>query len=139
MTKFLERLKQGMAEKNITAVDLSKETGIERVTISSYLNNEKYPSLEDVEKIAKAIGENPAWLLGWGGGKKVSLPVNLINTVIATVITLAWLAAVIFSLESSFCNIILATPIAIMMFFKLKNMDLKKKTTEFVKEIKKSE
>ena len=42
MTKFLERLKQGMAEKNITAVDLSKETGIERVTISSYLNNEKY-------------------------------------------------------------------------------------------------
>ena len=139
MTKFLERLKQGMAEKNITAVDLSKETGIERVTISSYLNNEKYPSLEDVEKIAKAIGENPAWLLGWGGGKKFSLPVNLVNTVIAVVFTLAWLAAVIFSLESSFCNIILATPIAIMMFFKLKNIDLQKKTTEFVKEIKKGE
>ncbi|WP_236629361.1 MULTISPECIES: helix-turn-helix domain-containing protein [Lactobacillus] len=46
-------------------VDLSKLSGISTRSLEWYVKQERQPSLERVEKLAKALEVSPAWLVSW--------------------------------------------------------------------------
>lgn len=56
------RIKEIMAEKNITSVWLANNIGVTKATISNLINDKTMPSLETLEKIADAL-EVPMWEL----------------------------------------------------------------------------
>lgn len=47
---------QTRAEKGITLVELAEQTGISKSALSNYENNKRYPNMEQIELIAKALG-----------------------------------------------------------------------------------
>lgn len=56
------RIKEIMAEKNITSVWLANNIGVTKATISNLINDKTMPSLETLEKIADAL-KVPMWEL----------------------------------------------------------------------------
>lgn len=64
MNSFSDRLNKAMIEKNIKQSELAEKTGITKGAISQYLKGEYIPKQVNTYKIAKALGINPAWLMG---------------------------------------------------------------------------
>lgn len=64
MENFPDRLKKAMQLRGFRQIDLSSKTGIERGTISNYINGKYKPKAKNVIIIAKALGVNSPWLLG---------------------------------------------------------------------------
>ncbi|WP_342769185.1 helix-turn-helix transcriptional regulator [Lactobacillus xujianguonis] len=54
-----------VSAKKLTLVDLSKLSGISTRSLEWYVKQERQPSLERVEKLAKALEVSPAWLVSW--------------------------------------------------------------------------
>ena len=46
---------QARAEKGITLIELSEQTGISKSALSNYENNKRYPNMAQMELIAKAL------------------------------------------------------------------------------------
>lgn len=46
---------QARTEKGITLIELSEQTGISKSALSNYENNKRYPNMEQMERIAKAL------------------------------------------------------------------------------------
>ena len=66
MENFPKRLKLAMQIRGFRQIDLANETGIDRGTISRYLNGEFKPKAKNVILIADALKVNELWLLGNG-------------------------------------------------------------------------
>lgn len=64
MENFPNRLKLAMQFRGYRQVDLANETGIERGTISNYINGKYKPKAKNVLLIADALKINAPWLLG---------------------------------------------------------------------------
>lgn len=64
MATTAERLKEIIEIRNIKQVELMERTGISKGALSSYLSGRYIPKQENVYKLAKALGVNPAWLMG---------------------------------------------------------------------------
>ena len=62
---FAERLKKAMDYRNISAAQITKDTGISRGMMSDYIHGRVNPKQDKVLKIAKALRINPTWLLGY--------------------------------------------------------------------------
>lgn len=59
------RIAQALEERNMRAIDLADRTGISRGAISCYISG-KYKAKQDkLYKMSKALGVNPAWLMGY--------------------------------------------------------------------------
>lgn len=57
------RLKQAINEKNITASELSRLSGVGKSDISNYING-KYEAKQDkIYRLAKALNVDPGWLM----------------------------------------------------------------------------
>lgn len=48
-------LKKLMIEREMTAADISRKTGITQATLSRYINGKRIPKINSVIKIAKAL------------------------------------------------------------------------------------
>ena len=59
-----KRITEAMAEKNVRAQDLANMTGINKASISQYVNGTNSPSNLTAAKLGKALGVSPMWLMG---------------------------------------------------------------------------
>lgn len=55
MSKFTMNLKKLMIEREMTAADIARKTGMTQATLSRYINGKRIPNLNSVIKIAKAL------------------------------------------------------------------------------------
>ena len=62
---FTIRLKRAMEMKQMKAVDLANKTGIDRGSLSHYINGSYKPSSVNTDKLAEALGVDVAWLMGY--------------------------------------------------------------------------
>lgn len=58
------RLKELRADLGISVKDMARDTGVSQNTIHLYERG-GYPSIKQIEMIAKTYDVNPAWLVGW--------------------------------------------------------------------------
>lgn len=63
MNDFQYRLVKVIADRNITAADLSRATGIDKGAISNYINGVYIPKQDKAYKLARALGVDPGWLM----------------------------------------------------------------------------
>ena len=63
MNEFQQRLQQVIAERKITASELSKLTGIDKGSLSNYINGAYEPKQDKVYKMARALNVDPWWLM----------------------------------------------------------------------------
>jgi transcriptional regulator with XRE-family HTH domain len=62
---FSKRLQQALNFNRMKPIELANKTGIGKSSISYYLSGNYKASQKHLEKIAKALGVNEAWLLGY--------------------------------------------------------------------------
>ena len=55
MSKFAMNLKKLMIEREMTAADIARKTGMTQATLSRYINGKRTPNINSVIKIAKAL------------------------------------------------------------------------------------
>lgn len=55
MSKFTMNLKKIMIEREMTAADIARKTGMTQATLSRYINGKRIPNINSVIKIAKAL------------------------------------------------------------------------------------
>ncbi len=69
---FCQRLRLAQTESGISMQCLSNTAGYSCSTVHSYFRDERdsSPKLEMVERLAKVLDVNPAWLAGWSENKK---------------------------------------------------------------------
>ena len=58
------RLKELREDLGISVKDMARDTGVSQNTIHLYERG-GYPSIKQIEMIAKTYDVNPAWLVGW--------------------------------------------------------------------------
>lgn len=58
------RLAEMMIEFEITAADIVRKTGINKSTLSNYINGKRMADQEHLSIIADPYGIDPAWLMG---------------------------------------------------------------------------
>lgn len=62
---FSSRLKKALEMREISQSELSKRTGINKSSISTYLKGEYKAKQDKVDLIAQALNVSPAWLMGF--------------------------------------------------------------------------
>lgn len=60
-----ERIAEAMRIRNISQSKLTRDTGISKGAISSYLSGRYEPKQDSIYKLAKALNVNEAWLMGY--------------------------------------------------------------------------
>ena len=65
METVIERIIATMDANGIKAAELSRRTGIDRSSISHWLRGDYLPKMENVEKIADALGVTVSYLVGF--------------------------------------------------------------------------
>lgn len=55
MSKFTMNLKKLMIEREMTAADIARKSGMTQAALSRYINGKRTPNLNSVIKIAKAL------------------------------------------------------------------------------------
>ena len=61
--EFQYRLQKAIAEKGITASELSRLSGVGKADISNYINGKYLAKADKVVKLAHALGVDPGWLM----------------------------------------------------------------------------
>ena len=64
MKKIIERIREVMEKKGITAAEISRRSGIDRSSLSHYLSGDYKPKTENLKKIADALGVTLSYLVG---------------------------------------------------------------------------
>lgn len=73
------RIKKGLSERNMQAVDVCHITGISKGSMSQYINGVVKPKQDRIYLIAKALNVNEAWLLGYDVSMDRKHPFSLEN------------------------------------------------------------
>lgn len=60
-----ERLSEMMKIYNISAADIVRKTGINKSTLSNYINGKRVAVQNQLALISDAYGIDPAWLMGY--------------------------------------------------------------------------
>ena len=68
------RLKEALNDNSLKAVELVEKTGIPKGTISHYATGRRVPSRNSAAALAKVLGVNPAWLMGFDVPKYLETP-----------------------------------------------------------------
>ena len=61
--EFQYRLLKAIADKRISASDLSRETGIDKSALSNYINGKYLPKQDKCYLLARALDVDPGWLM----------------------------------------------------------------------------
>ncbi|MBQ7244601.1 MAG: helix-turn-helix transcriptional regulator [Bacilli bacterium] len=62
---FASRLRDALEYKKMTAAELSRKSGIDQAAISRYKKGLYAPNRNNIFLLARALGVNPTWLLGF--------------------------------------------------------------------------
>jgi transcriptional regulator with XRE-family HTH domain len=65
VASFSERLKEALHHSGKRQVDISIETGIDKGSISNYLNGRYEPKFLTAVKLAQALAVSEMWLMGF--------------------------------------------------------------------------
>ena len=60
-----KRIMTLLNELNISKTDFCKATGLNKSALSNYLNGDRTPRQDQLDKIANTYNINPAWLMGY--------------------------------------------------------------------------
>jgi transcriptional regulator with XRE-family HTH domain len=63
MNEFQYRLQKVLSERGMTASELSDASGVDRPSISNYINGKYEPKQDKVYKLASALDVDPGWLM----------------------------------------------------------------------------
>lgn len=63
------RLQEALNDKNMKAQELVDLSGVSKASISQYLSGTYAPSNKSAGKIARVLGVNPVWLMGFRAPK----------------------------------------------------------------------
>lgn len=64
-TATKDRIIEAMELSNKKQIDISRDTGIAKGTVSNYINGRYEPKPEAVAKLAKSLGVSEMWLMGY--------------------------------------------------------------------------
>lgn len=70
MNIISERLTTALEQQHMTQAELCEKTGISRSTMSQYCSGSFRPKADKLQRIAKALHVNEAWLLGYETKRK---------------------------------------------------------------------
>ena len=59
------RIRTLINELNISQTEFCNKTGITKSALSNYLNGDRQPRQDQLDKIARAFNINPSWLMGY--------------------------------------------------------------------------
>lgn len=59
------RIKQAMNLKGVSQVDVVKNTGINKGSLSCYISGRYLPKQNTIYKLSKYLGVTPSWLMGY--------------------------------------------------------------------------
>lgn len=59
------RIRTLITELGISQTEFCNKTGITKSALSNYLNGERQPRQDQLDKISKAFNINPSWLMGY--------------------------------------------------------------------------
>ena len=65
MYEINKRIRAEMQKQNMTSTELARRSGLNRSSISRYVNDVIEPKQNAIGAIAKALGVSPAYLLGF--------------------------------------------------------------------------
>lgn len=71
INEFQYRLQKSISEKNITASELSRLSGVGKSDISNYINGVYVAKQDKCFMLAKALGVDPGWLMTGDEPKRV--------------------------------------------------------------------
>ena len=74
MSVFAQRLEELLAQNDMTAAELSRETGIPESAISNYRAGKYEAKQRRLEQLSKALHTTPAYLMGWESQDAVPTP-----------------------------------------------------------------
>lgn len=60
-----KRLQIALSDNNMKAQELANKSGVGKASISQYVNGSHAPSNINAGKMAKVLGVNPVWLMGY--------------------------------------------------------------------------
>ena len=75
VSTFQERLK--LALSNVKACQLAENIGISKQAISMYVAGKRTPKRPTIEALARELGVNPLWLLGYDEPKYIEKPTTV--------------------------------------------------------------
>jgi transcriptional regulator with XRE-family HTH domain len=64
MSVFTDRLNYAMSQKDMTAAELSRKTGISEAALSNYRKGKYEPKRKQLYLISLALNVSPSWLMG---------------------------------------------------------------------------
>ena len=80
MTDFGERLKKAMEDKNISASELSRQSGVGKNLISYYIHGKCLAKQDKVYMLAKALNVDPGWLITGKGERQYNDAIIIENS-----------------------------------------------------------
>lgn len=72
--EFQYRLLKAIGNKQITASDLSRATGIDKAALSNYINGKYVPKSDKCYLLADALDVDPGWLMTGEEPRKIRFP-----------------------------------------------------------------
>ena len=60
-----DRLNEALKIRDMSPIDLARASGISKASVSRYLSGKVIPRSLAIEKMARALHVNPAWVLGY--------------------------------------------------------------------------
>lgn len=63
-SNFTERIQILMAKYSVSQADIARRTGIDKGSLSLYVNGKYKPKTDKIYLIAHAFGVSPSWLMG---------------------------------------------------------------------------
>lgn len=67
-----DRLNEALKIRDMNPVDLARVSGISKASVSRYLSGKVIPRSIAIEKMARALHVNPAWVLGYNTPMQVN-------------------------------------------------------------------
>ena len=65
MEEIKDRLKEALELRKMMPVELARKSGINKGSISKYLNGSNLPKQNNIGALAKALEVSPTWLMGY--------------------------------------------------------------------------
>lgn len=65
MEQIRERIKEALDLRGMMPIDLARKSGINKGSISKYLNGEVIPKQSAIGVMAEALQVSPSWLMGY--------------------------------------------------------------------------
>lgn len=75
--EFQYRLLKAIADKRMSASDLSRETGIDKSALSNYINGKYIPKQDKCYLLARALDVDPGWLMTGEEPRKMNIMTDI--------------------------------------------------------------